>query len=92
VLAVLSTLKIPTGSERLVTGFSPANWQYKVPESEDYAYIQNGGTAEIGNGTATTSLLYVRKHKSRQFWKYQSYWRYTYYGKWPLLSSETRLS
>ena len=39
--------------------FHPANWQYQVPEPEDKAYILNSGTAEIGNGTATTNLLYV---------------------------------
>jgi len=39
--------------------FHPANWQYKVPEWFDTAYIDNGGTAEIITGDAQAGPLYV---------------------------------
>ena len=39
--------------------FSPANWQYKVPETDDEAYIDNGGTAEITAGSAQVDGLHL---------------------------------
>jgi len=39
--------------------FDPANWDNGVPQEGDYAYIDNGGTAEIGPGTASAGSLFV---------------------------------
>jgi len=39
--------------------FEPTNWSDGVPGSEDGATIANGGTAEIGNGTASADAVII---------------------------------
>jgi hypothetical protein len=38
---------------------SPSNWMFKVPESGDVAYVNNGGTANITGGTAEATRVFL---------------------------------
>ena len=60
-LAVVKTVRAEDTYWVGTTGdwFDPANWQYKVPEAGDAAYIDNGGTAEIGAGSAQAQIVYA---------------------------------